>query len=73
MKILFDYSADARIKELKIIADNDQEEQHLMEVRDNIIELLGSSAAVEQTEEGLDGGSDQNDPETKALFDTGGC
>jgi hypothetical protein len=43
MKIMFDYTADTGIKECKIMADNGDDEKHLMEVRHKIIDLLGAS------------------------------
>jgi hypothetical protein len=74
MKIIFDYSTETRIKECKILAENDPEEQQLMEVRDKIIEMLGPSTAVEVTQAGVYSGNDQNDPEeARDLFTTGGC
>ena len=74
VKIMFDYATETGIKECKISADNDHEEKHLMEVRDKIIEILGSSTTVVVTKEGLDSCNDQNAPEvTTDLFTTGGC
>jgi hypothetical protein len=74
MKVLFDQSTEAGIKECKIIADNDLDEKHLLEVRDKIVELLGSAAIVGVTTEGLNSLVDQNEPEAAPdLFATGGC
>jgi hypothetical protein len=83
VKILFTYSAETGIKECRIIADNDQEEKHLMEVREKIIELLGSATTVEVTKEELESCHDRNDPgggkelfmteSATELFNTGGC
>jgi hypothetical protein len=74
MKIMFDYSTATGIKECKISADSILEERQLMEVRDKIIEIVGSSTTLEVTEEGLDSGNDQNAPEEATdLFTTGGC
>jgi hypothetical protein len=74
MKILFDYGTETGIKECRISAESDHEEKHLMEVRDKIIELFGSSTTVVVTKEALDSGNDQNDPQgTTDLFTTGGC
>ena len=74
MKIQCDYSGQAGIKEYKITADNSDEEKHLLEVRDKIIELLGSSTTMEETQEVADGGIDQILPEgTTDSFRTGGC
>jgi hypothetical protein len=74
MKILFDYSTEAGIKEFKIIVDNDREKNHLIELRDKIVEILGTLTVVEETKEGLDSHNDQNQPEgTPDLFTTGGC
>jgi hypothetical protein len=83
VKILFDYSTEAGIKECKIIAENDRDETRLMEVREKIIEILESPTTVELTKEGSDSCTDQNDPEVlkellmteraAELFKTGGC
>ncbi len=74
MKVLFDHSTETGIKECKIIADNDLDEKHLLEVRDNIIELLGSATIADVTTEGLNSLTDQNEPEAATdLFTTGGC
>jgi hypothetical protein len=74
MKILFNYRAESRIKECKITADNDHQEQNLMKARDKNIELLGLSATTDVVNEGSDSGNDQNDPErTSGLFTIGGC
>lgn len=74
MNIHFEYSTETGIKACKITADNDGEAQHLMEARDKIIAIFGSSAAVVVTEENLVSGGDQGDPEEATeLFATGGC
>jgi hypothetical protein len=74
MKILFDYSTETGIKECKIVVDNDQEEAHLNQVRDKIIEILASATIVVATKEVSDSCTDQSDPEeTSVLFRTGGC
>jgi hypothetical protein len=74
MKIMFDYSTETGIKECKIIVDNEQEEKHLLEVRNKIIEILASSTIVVATKEAMDSCNDQSTPEeTTELFRTGGC
>jgi hypothetical protein len=74
VRILFDQSTETGIKECNIIADNDHEEKHLMEVRDKIIAILGPATIVAVTAESLNSLTDQNEPEaTTDLFATGGC
>jgi hypothetical protein len=74
VRILFDQSTETGIKKCNIIADNDHEERHLLEVRDKIIALFGPAAIVAVTTEGLNSLTAQNEPEaTTDLFATGGC
>lgn len=74
MKILFDYSSETRIRECRIIADDDQDAEHLMDVRHALVQISGASAAVDAVDEGRDGGDERgNEEERAALFETGGC
>ncbi|MEW6333097.1 MAG: hypothetical protein AB1558_02400 [Thermodesulfobacteriota bacterium] len=74
MKVLFDYSGETRIRECRIIADDDRDAEHLMDVRHALIQISGAAAAVDVVDEGRDGGDEEgNGQERAALFETGGC
>ncbi len=74
MKILFDYIPGG-INECKIMADDHDDQKHLLEVRDKIVELLGASTTVEVTKEELEAADlrSVSSAATTDLLTTGGC